>query len=155
VHELSLKQQAQNADTWAHIHRVGELLNVFVRELLRRADVHDQSKLQSPEVEIFAEYGPRLKDTTYGTEIYKEYLKEMGVALEHHYNMNRHHPEYHAKGVDDMNLIDLIELFCDWMAAGERHKDGGIEKSLEINKDRFNLSPQLLNILKNTVRMDT
>jgi len=152
--ELTLEQQAQNADTWAHIHRVGTLLNVFARRLLDRADIHDQSKLCPPEVEIFAEYGPKLKNTTYGTEEYKTYLKEMGVALAHHYEQNRHHPEHFPNGVDDMNILDIIEMFCDWIAAGERHKDGSIEKSIEINKDRFNLSPQLVRILQNTIRME-
>lgn len=149
--ELTLEEQAQNADTWKHIHRVGTLLGMFATELLERAEVHDQSKLEKPEVSIFAEYGPKLKNTTYGSEQYKAYLKEMGVALEHHYQKNPHHPEHHVNGVDDMNLFDLVEMFCDWIAAGERHPDGDIVKSIKLNKERFNLSPQLTNILLNTV----
>lgn len=35
-------------------------------------------------------------------------------------------------------------------AATERHADGDIMKSIEINKGRFELSEQLCNIMRNT-----
>jgi hypothetical protein len=41
-------------------------------------------------------------------------------------------------------------MLCDWKAAGERHADGSITKSLEINKKRFGISDQLASILDNT-----
>ena len=50
-----------------------------------------------------------------------------------------------------MNLIDLLEMICDWKAATLRHDDGDIYKSLEINHQRFGYSYQLHHILKNTV----
>lgn len=53
--------------------------------------------------------------------------------------------------VAGMSLLDVVEMLADWKAATERHDDGDIEKSLEINADRFNLSPQLYSILKNTI----
>ncbi len=49
-----------------------------------------------------------------------------------------------------MNLIDLVEMLCDWKAASMRHHDGNIRRSIEINGDRFGLSPQLVRILENT-----
>lgn len=52
--------------------------------------------------------------------------------------------------VDGMTLLDLVEMFCDWKAATERHADGSIEKSIKQNTVRFNLSPQLEIILENT-----
>ena len=42
-------------------------------------------------------------------------------------------------------------MLCDWKAATLRHDDGDIQKSLDINAERFKLSPQLKQILKNTV----
>lgn len=39
----------------------------------------------------------------------------------------------------------------DWKAATERHADGDILKSLEINRVRFGISDQLAQILQNTV----
>jgi len=43
-------------------------------------------------------------------------------------------------------------MFCDWKAASEKHKNGSIEGSLQINRERFGLSEQLLNIFENTRR---
>lgn len=40
---------------------------------------------------------------------------------------------------------------CDWKAAVMRHADGDINKSVEINTKRFNISPQLVAIIKNTI----
>jgi hypothetical protein len=37
-------------------------------------------------------------------------------------------------------------------AASERHNDGNILKSIEINADRFRLSPQLVRNLENTAK---
>lgn len=57
----------------------------------------------------------------------------------------------HVSSVNEMNLFDLIEMFIDWTAACQRHADGDINKSIEINATRFALSPQLVEIFKNTV----
>ena len=138
------------ADTLFHIKRVSELLSNAAVELLKRASIHDASKLQSPEKELFDEFTPKLKNTTYGSDEYHEHLKGLKVALDHHYASNSHHPEHYENGVNGMDLFDLIEMFFDWKAATERHADGDIYKSIEINKKRFDLSDQLAGILKNT-----
>jgi hypothetical protein len=147
---LTLEQRATNHETFRHIERVRNLLNACVVELLKRGELHDQTKLESPEVEVFAEYTPRLAGCTYGSDEYKGFLEAIKPALQHHYAHNRHHPEHHEHGVNDMNLIDLVEMLCDWKAASERHNDGNIKKSIEINTDRFGLSWQLAKILENT-----
>lgn len=150
---LTLEEQATNAITFRHIERVRNLLNSVISHLLVRAEQHDQSKLEQPEVGLFTEFTAKLATCTYGSPEYEGYRKAMGPALAHHYAKNRHHPEHHKNGVDDMNLIDLIEMFVDWKAASERHNDGNINKSIEINADRFKLSPQLVKILENTAKM--
>ena len=76
----------------------------------------------------------------------------MGEALKHHYAANSHHPEHYENGIDGMTLIDVLEMLCDWKAATERHADGDIMRSLEVNRERFGISDQLANILANTVR---
>lgn len=151
--ELSLEEKACNFDTMRHIERVRNLLNVFVVELLDRSKLHDQSKLDRPEVEAFTEYTPKLAECTYGSQEYEGYRKALGAALDHHYARNRHHPEHHKHGVDDMNLVDLLEMFCDWKAASERHNDGNILKSIEKNADRFKMSPQLVQVFENTAKL--
>ena len=75
----------------------------------------------------------------------------MKPALDHHYRFNKHHPEYYADGIKGMNLIDLVEMFCDWLAATKRHKDGDIFESIKINKARFGYSGLLETIFLNTV----
>lgn len=141
-------------ETKDHIGRVNHYLLKAAIELKNRGLVHDASKLVEPELSIFATYGPRLKNLTYGSEEYKKNLEEMNVALEHHYANNSHHPEHFVNGVEGMTLYDLIEMFCDWRAAVERHEDGDIMKSIEINEKRFNISPQISQIFKNTIKKD-
>lgn len=139
-------------DTQKHIQRISYFLTNMIIELMNRMQGHDASKLLSPEKELFDLYTPKLKGSTYGSEEYKTFLKEMNEAINHHYSINRHHPEYHKDGIEGMNLIDLMEMICDWKAATERHTDGDIEKSILINKKRFNIPDQLVKILQNTVR---
>jgi len=172
----------QRPKTLEHINEVQKQIDKVIIELQNRAVKHDQSKLDSPEREIFDEYTPKLKNTTYGSDEYKRYLKEMKVALDHHYKNNRHHPEhffyYECNGcfkrfesipghcdvccysqftkrtdISQMNLIDIIEMICDWKAATLRHADGDIQKSIDFNKKRFEISDQLTKILHNTVEI--
>lgn len=139
-------------DTLFHIKRVSQLLTEASAELIKRANVHDQSKLESPEKDGFDEFTQKLKDSTYGSSEYKEFLLQLEPILDHHYKHNSHHPEHYKDGVDDMNLFDILEMFFDWKAAGERHEDGNIYRSIEINRKRFGLSPQLEAIFNNTAK---
>lgn len=139
-------------DTINHINRVRELLYIAQNKLESRGFNHDLSKLKTPEKEVFDAVTPKLKGLTYGSDEYKASLAEMGVALKHHYAHNTHHPEYWTNGVDEMSLLDVLEMLCDWKAATERHADGSLEKSLVHNKTRFKISDQLASIMHNTAR---
>ena len=140
-------------ETRKHISNVRYYIDVIKDKLERRSCEHDGSKLQSPEVEIFTEFTPKLAHSTYGSDEYKGFLREMNVALEHHYENNRHHPEHFEKGINDMNLVDIVEMLCDWKAATLRHNDGNLMKSIEINAERFGYDNQLKQILINTAKM--
>lgn len=139
-------------DTNIHRSRVKSLIWDAIVELDDRANKHDRSKLMSPEKELFDEFTPKLAGCTYGSDEYKEFLKGLKVALDHHYANNSHHPEHYENGIDGFDLFDLIEMFFDWKAASERHNDGNIFKSIEINTKRFNLSEQIVSILTNTAK---
>ena len=139
-------------DTKQHIQQVRVFIEKIAEAIVDRGEYHDQSKLQSPEKEIFDEYTPKLAETTYGSEEYKTRLEEMKVALKHHYSKNRHHPEHHPNGIHDMNLVDLIEMLCDWKAATMRHNDGDIMKSIELNQKRFGYDDEIKQIMINTVK---
>jgi len=138
-------------DTNKHIERVSELIGGIRDELALRGTFHDASKTKDPEKPIFDEVTPLLRGMTYGSEEYKESIAKMKPALDHHYGYNRHHPEHFENGIMDMNLIDILEMLADWKAAGERHADGCIERSLEVNEERFQIPEALIIILKNTV----
>ena len=148
-----MTEEEFEVETKMHINHVRRYLYLMAKELLERAENHDASKLAEPERATFLEFTPKLKETTYGSDEYKKYLKQMQVALDHHYAKNSHHPEHFENGIDGMTLIDLFELLADWKSATKRHDDGDIMKSIEQNTERFNLSPQLVSILKNTVNV--
>ena len=150
-------------DTMEHIRNVQGKIGIVIAALAERAINHDKSKLDSPEKEVFDEMTPKLKGSTYGSPEYKAFLEEMRPALLHHYWNNRHHPEYFdhhyhtgctgISAIFHMNLIDVIEMFCDWAAASERHADGDLGKSIDVSAERFHLGPELTYIFKNTIEI--
>lgn len=142
------------ADTKEHIDKVQERLAMVSMNLRDRAHAHDASKLEEPEKSAY----DRLMEfkssheMIYGSPDYAEGLKILGPALDHHYAANSHHPQHYENGIGGMSLLDLIEMLCDWKAAGERYKDGNITQSLAHNRERFGISDQLFAILENTVK---
>lgn len=139
------------ADTLTHIRRVQALLGRMARALMERGEVHDTSKLGPEEKPLFDEMTPLLKTLTYGTDEYKASLARLGTALKHHYAENSHHPEHYENGVAGMNILDVVEMLCDWKAASERTKDGDFQKSVEIGIERFKIDPQLAAIFRNSI----
>lgn len=167
-------------ETNAHIARVRELLYIIQNKLEERGFKHDRSKLEEPEKSGFDEVTGKLKALTYGSPEYKAQLERLKPVLDHHYANNSHHPEHYGRWVciicfkefprefnsncdmcgnghlvfepriSGMSLLDLVEMFCDWKAATERHADGSILKSIQVNKERFKISEQLVEILENT-----
>lgn len=143
-------KQDSRPETYEHIRRVNELLAFPIMQLIDRGLRHDASKLLSPEVEAFDEVTGTLKELTYGTVEYKQALHHIDDALQHHYEVNTHHPQHFPDGVDGMNLIDVMEMLCDWKAASERGKGNDFMEGLKHNRDRYHLSDQLYSILVNT-----
>ena len=143
---------SSKCSTLEHKQTVIELMNRVISELMNRAIVHDNTKLEEPELELFDEFTPKLAGSTYGSDEYKGFLKELQPALEHNYGRYRHHPEHFRNGCRDMNLLDVVEMLVDWKSATLRHNDGNILKSLEHNRSRFNLDQvSLYDLLLNTV----
>lgn len=145
-----MKKNDCSLDVFDHIRNVQEALLFFAVHLMERGINHDDSKLHPPEKELFDEYAQKLKDIVYGSDQYKQNLKELGVALTHHYAKNRHHPEHFRNGINGMTLIDLVEMFCDWRAVTKVIKEGDLLKSIEKNAIRFEIGDQLEEVLINT-----
>lgn len=137
--------------TQKHIARVRELLDMAATELSRRGIVHDLSKFDPIEKgpldemqRLIDEEGP----APYGSDEYKRRTGLLGPMLANHYAENSHHPEHYVDGVDGMDLFDVVEMFFDWKAASERGQESSIGLSHSVK--RFNITPQLASILKNT-----
>ena len=96
-------------DTTDHIDNVRTLLREIEGNLYKRSRAHDQSKLQSPEKEMFDEFTPKLRALTYGSPEYRQALVDMGPALQHHYMENSHHPE-HFKPVTEETDVEIGEI---------------------------------------------
>lgn len=141
-----------NVETQKHIENVRKFIRFMTDKLTQRGVDHDASKLASPEAEIFAQYTKKLASLTFDSQEYKECLEAMKPAIDHHYGQNRHHPEHFTAGVNDMTLIDIVEMLCDWKAASMRQNDGNLLKSIEVNAKRFKIDGQLKQILINTAK---
>jgi len=138
-------------DVTDHKAKVGEKMTQVVSLLMKRAIVHDNSKFSPEEFDLFEKTTAKMKDMEYGSDEYKASLKSIKPAIDHHYAVNSHHPEHYDNGINGMDLLDVVEMICDWMAAVQRNKNGDIYESLKINKERFNIDDQLYSILVNTV----
>lgn len=136
-------------DVLEHKRKVAFWMHDIASQLQNRATCHDDSKLREPEKSIFDKWTPNLKRVEFGGDEYKAALAGMGEGLQHHYRHNRHHPEHFERGLDGMTLMDIVEMFCDWLAAAEAKAS---PVNLDYLADRFHLSPQLRNILRNTLR---
>ena len=145
-----MKKYDSRKPTQAHRRMVRKLILRVIWLLFKRALAHDRSKLSPEEKPGFDEYTPKLAGMTYGSDEYKQCLASLGETLKVHYSRNRHHPEFYPQGVKDMDLVDVVEMFCDWLAATKRHNDGNIFRSIENNEGRFGLGEILASIFRNT-----
>lgn len=139
-------------DTYQHIAVVRGYLLEVANDLIYRGHDHDLSKLEEPEKSTFDEYTPKLRNSTYASDEYKGFLEGMGEGLQHHYAVNRHHPEFWTNGVQDMTLVDVIEMLADWKAATLRHADGDLERSIYQNAERFGYGDEFRRLLLNTAK---
>ena len=63
-------------ETQKHIEAVRKYIRFMIDKIDMRGVKHDASKLESPEVEVFAEYTPKLNTTTFGSDDYYANLEE-------------------------------------------------------------------------------
>ena len=137
-------------DLVQHKEWVAHYMQMAAHTLFHRACVHDNSKFEPEEFEIYDKAFPDLQKYAYGTPELQAVYERIRPALTHHLKVNRHHPEHFEYGINDMTLIDVLEMVCDWMAASKRSQTG-IAKGLEINKERYGIDEQLFMIVRNTV----
>ena|SRR5260221_9161555 len=134
-----------------HKGRVAGYLQMVANALFRRAAIHDNSKFMPEEYEPYDKAFPELQKYAFGTKELQAVYDKIRPALQHHFAFNDHHVEHFEHGVNDMTLIQLIEMVCDWLAASERSKTS-IEMGLEINKEKYGIDDQTFAIILNTAR---
>lgn len=147
-----MNNKEYKADVSLHQTYVFNLIQIVMDEIEYRQATHDKSKFDPEEAEIYAEIGPKLKAVPFGSPEYYKLREELGPALKHHYENNRHHPEHFENGIAGMTLIDLIEMVCDWVAAARRRDDANVLKDMEILFPRFGIKGPLAAIILNTAR---
>lgn len=132
-----------------HKRLVGVYLQRVVSALFERATVHDFSKFDAEEFGPYAAALPRYEKAIYGTEEYNAVSAAIWPAIDRHVHGNRHHPEYFPNGINDMNLLDVVEMVCDWIAASQRTP--GSTLRLDLQRERFGINDQLYGIICRTV----
>jgi len=138
-----------------HKRKVAKYIKKLMRKLATSAMEHDDSKLSQAESPYYIDpvwdlnHEPKPK---YGSDEHKALTDKMGNGWKHHLKVNRHHPEHHENGLRGMNLVDLIEMVCDWCAAAER---GNNDPALALDqvKNKKGISPDLEAVIRNTLRL--
>lgn len=136
--------------TLKHISRVNELLGECSIELIKRGVRHDASKLTDIELKPLEEMDTIIEQegqAPFGSDEYERRRKLLKPMLDNHYANNSHHPEHYKNGINGMDLYDVLEMVCDWKAASERGEESSL--NLQIAFARFNVEPQLQDVIKN------
>ena len=136
-----------------HKHKLilrGVLYNLG-NQLKERADNHDNSKYDKEEKEVFESIDNIKREDFDSYEEYYNCTKPLiQKALDHHYAKNRHHPEHFEHGVEDMNLLDILEMVVDWDSSASCR---GTELDTDYSFKRFKITPQLQKIILNTLKI--
>ena len=133
-----------------HISRVRRHINTFIQLLIRRAEKHDKSKLEEPELSWWKEMDkePRYP---YGSKEYEQKLKRWSKVFKHHYQYNRHHPEHYEYGISEMTLIDIVEMMCDWLGYKDTTTVTEALKVCDEQMARYDISEELRQVIFNTL----
>lgn len=134
-----------------HKRLVGVYLQRVISALVERAVVHDYSKFGREEFGSYAKQLPIFARAKYGSEEYIACCRAIKPAIHHHLAHNTHHPEFYPDGINGMDLLDVVEMVCDWVAACQRNGEATLR--LDLQRERFGIDPQLYGIICRTAEM--
>ena len=123
-----------------HQKHVEANMGQLASELVRRAHVHDQSKLSPSELEGFIEIHQIAREHPIGTPEY-EVAMRTATCIKEHFSNNSHHPEHHATTAD-MGWLDIIEMVLDWKAASDTYGHKSVHDVLDYQQKRHGFSPE-------------
>ena len=101
--------------------------------LLQRSNIHDNSKLVGPELELLS--------TLYGNqESFVNPKVQLSAnqreIIEKHWENNRHHPEP-FENLEKMSELDILEMCCDWYARSMQYDTDFLEFIKTRQETRF------------------
>ena len=148
---METSNSSTSSYTLEHIKRVKSKMEFFASVLAARGANHDNSKLTEPEYSgwLAMDREPRYP---YGSKKYYDKMHRYKEVLEHHYSVNSHHPEHFKDPSLQMDLVDLIEMLCDWFSYSDNIS--WLEGYNAINSQcaRFGLNDTIRHLLLNTFR---
>lgn len=135
-----------------HKKEVKKKMLFLAKEIIKRAEHHDDSKLQEPELNWLIEMDkePKVK---YGSPEYYEKIERWKCFFEHHYKNNSHHPDHYKDtgGIYGMNIVDLAELMCDIISYIQQLNVSQAGKIIDEQKERFGIDDSIAILLLNTL----
>ena len=145
------KEQYRNS-VLAHKLSVKIGLQRVIDDLHKRADNHDDDKLEGEILDSFYEISGKFEHAKFGSKEYENVLEKLKPTLDKHYAINEHHPQHNENGISGMNLMAMLEMLVDWKSASSAYGDTSFLTSMEINKKRFDIDEQLYRVLLNTAQ---
>lgn len=114
-------------------------------ELLRRAIVHDNSKLRSDELNSLTKIKKTNEALTNANYILDDSDKR---CIELHWKHNRHHPEYFSSP-EEMTEADIIEMVCDWYSRSLQFGTDFLDFVYTRQNNRFHFPEEMFNKIIN------
>ena len=136
------------AITTKHKFYVLYYMTITCAKLMWRAITHDLTKYSLIEARGLAKFTNKFVNIQYGSKEYNDILSKEKETVAIHYKRNSHHPEFYNGDVSKMSFYDLCETVIDWKSAVKKNINGNIERSFNINKERFNIPDNILKIMK-------
>ncbi len=144
-------------DLKVHKAKVEENILKIIKELNKRLKEHDNDKLQNPIIyDKYAKYSQKQRSLPYGSKEREEIENgsAMGEATRLHVIGNRHHFYDERNSITNnlVDLVDLIEVLCDWISAMRRNpltKDEEIER-LNLIFEKHKIPNTFRQLLLNT-----
>jgi len=136
-----------------HKKAISDIMYKLADMIRKRADAHDDSKLDSTEFNKWSlNYLPESKRNLDNKE-FKKTFEKLGEVREIHYSKNRHHLEFFNGDIKKINIIDLLEIICDWIASTANQDKGNLRLTIERAKERFKFSKEIEHIILNTLEL--
>jgi hypothetical protein len=136
-----------------HKEKVGKNLLKIQTEIGRRMYSHDNDKIANDTIfEVYEQYNSKLRNEKYDSPEFLKYAKIMRPAVQLHTSKNRHHFYDKSNQIknEEVDLIDLIEVLCDWIGATERNPNIDFKEALEYNFEKYNIPKEWRIIMLNT-----